>query len=290
MAGKKILLDAPSSKPALGYAGIARALAGVISKNEPNFAIGIFGGWGSGKTTLMRAVSAALLPAEGVVVADFNAWGRARATVAGPAARRDQDGGSGVRSHRRRALAGSFARLLHVSAKIIRVLASGLSISAAPFKYDVKAALDVLAGSRDEEPKSLYAAAFGELRSTFTELKDVGVSRLVVFVDDLDRCLPAAALDVLESMKLFFDFPGFIFVVGMDEAAIDRAITTKPGAPALLPGDRPGREYAKKIFQISYTLPFMRPEQLDHLLPSMYTDARIEGEQLSDLRERVGPT
>ena len=38
--------------------------------------------------------------------------------------------------------------------------------------------------------------------------------RFVVFIDDLDRCLPDKALQVLESMKLFFDLDGFVFVVG----------------------------------------------------------------------------
>jgi predicted KAP-like P-loop ATPase len=41
------------------------------------------------------------------------------------------------------------------------------------------------------------------------------VAKIVIFVDDLDRCLPDNALDVIESMKLFFDLPGFVFVVGL---------------------------------------------------------------------------
>jgi hypothetical protein len=73
VAGKKILLDAPTDRPALGYEGIAAAFADIITNSQPNFAIGIFGGWGSGKTTLMSAIKAAL-PAEGILAVDFNAW------------------------------------------------------------------------------------------------------------------------------------------------------------------------------------------------------------------------
>jgi hypothetical protein len=65
-------------------------------------------------------------------------------------------------------------------------------------------AFDALAapGQQDISPKSLYVAAFGELQAASRDLADAGVTRIVVFVDDLDRCLPANALDVLESMKL----------------------------------------------------------------------------------------
>ena len=167
--------------------------------------------------------------------------------------------------------------------------------------------LDALApgSASDQEdiaPKSLYVAAFGELRTAFQDLADAGITRIVVFVDDLDRCLPVNALDTLESIKLFFDLPGFVFVVGLDESAVDRALATKLTAavvspPAAIddvttaavaaPRGQLGREYAKKIFQVPYTLPVMLPVQLDDLLKSMYDEGGIEGDQLADLSTRV---
>jgi hypothetical protein len=302
MVGKKILLDAPTDRPTLGYANIARTFASIITDSRPRFAIGIFGGWGSGKTTLMGAIKSELT-GQGVVTVDFNAWrferepqllvpllDTIRAAVI-DYAQRDPNTAKKVRA---------FAERL---GKIVRALASGLSGSAGiPYaitvNYDAKAALDALdaiSGSRDGfTPKSLYVAAFEELRAAFGDLTAAGVTRIVVFVDDLDRCLPTGALDVLESMKLFFDFPGFIFVVGMDDTAIDRAIEAKLAASPIPANSshyvgRLGREYAKKIFQIPYSLPVMLPEQLDNLLPAMYSEAGIDGEQLADLRLRVRP-
>jgi predicted KAP-like P-loop ATPase len=45
--------------------------------------------------------------------------------------------------------------------------------------------------------------------------------RIVVFIDDLDRCAPDRALEVLESLKTFFDIEGFVYVVGMNSESIN---------------------------------------------------------------------
>src|ERR1044071_1229644 len=71
--GFRILLDAPTVEPALGFKAVAAALAALIEESEPQFAVGIFGGWGSGKTTLMNAVEARL-DRETAIPVYFNAW------------------------------------------------------------------------------------------------------------------------------------------------------------------------------------------------------------------------
>ena len=42
----KMLLDASTTTPALGYGEIGTALATIISQSEPRFTVGIFVGWG----------------------------------------------------------------------------------------------------------------------------------------------------------------------------------------------------------------------------------------------------
>jgi len=104
-------------------------------------------------------------------------------------------------------------------------------------------------------------------------------------------------------MKLFFDLPGFVFVVGLDEEVVERAVCTKfpnwdkqqaspEGQPEAVDKVRNwwlGREYVKKIFQVPYSLPAMVPEQLDDLLKSMYREAGLGSAQLHDLEARVRP-
>ncbi len=51
--------------------------------------------------------------------------------------------------------------------------------------------------------------------------------KIVVFIDDLDRGVPEKALEVLESIKIFFDITGMIFVIGMDIDSIHSIVKTK---------------------------------------------------------------
>jgi len=68
----KILLDAPPAEPKLSFPRTAAALAQVVQDSSPRFSVGIFGEWGSGKTTLMHAIRRALLPT--IATVGFNAW------------------------------------------------------------------------------------------------------------------------------------------------------------------------------------------------------------------------
>src|SRR4030095_33925 len=45
-----------------------------------------------------------------------------------------------------------------------------------------------------------------------------------VLVDDLDRCLPDVALDLLEAIKIFFEEVDFIFIVAADENLIGQGL------------------------------------------------------------------
>lgn len=84
--------------------------------------------------------------------------------------------------------------------------------------------------------------------------------RLVVFIDDLDRCLPEQAISVLEAIKVFVNIPGCIFVLGMDRAIIQHGIRVRykefaltGNGAAIFPIE--GRDYLEKIVQVAFQLP-----------------------------------
>ncbi|MEW5719547.1 MAG: SUMF1/EgtB/PvdO family nonheme iron enzyme [Chloroflexota bacterium] len=93
--------------------------------------------------------------------------------------------------------------------------------------------------------------------------------RLVVFVDDLDRCLPEKAIEVLEAIKLFLDVRGCIFLLGLDQEVVTRGIKVKyrdfavdEGAASdkHIPID--GAYYLEKIIQLPFRLPKIEPRAM----------------------------
>ena len=79
------------------------------------------------------------------------------------------------------------------------------------------------------------------------------VERVVVLVDDLDRCLPSAVMATLESIKLFLAVPQMAFVIAADQDMVRDSIavslgeTNRSGAFAV--------RYLEKIIQLPITLP-----------------------------------
>lgn len=67
--------DIPAPSPEFGYALLADALLGVLRADRQGaFVLGIHGPWGTGKTTLLRAVQARLQKDPASILVAFNAW------------------------------------------------------------------------------------------------------------------------------------------------------------------------------------------------------------------------
>src|SRR5660397_114055 len=80
-------------------------------------------------------------------------------------------------------------------------------------------------------------------REDFKELlEEAEIERLVVLIDDLDRCLPPTIIQTLEAIKLFLSVGNVAFVIGADERLVHYAVRER--FPEL-PGDRVdvGRDY-----------------------------------------------
>jgi len=111
--------------------------------------------------------------------------------------------------------------------------------------------------------------------------------RLIVFVDDLDRCLPEKALEILEAIKLFLNVPRTIFVLGMDREIVRRGIESHYGI-FLRPkdgeqgGELPinGDVYLQKLIQLPFNLPPLdsggRKKFIQKLEEQMSTDSSLD--------------
>lgn len=96
-----------------------------------------------------------------------------------------------------------------------------------------------------------------EFRKAFDELLDEAkVKQLIVLVDDLDRCLPATAIETLEAIRLFVFTSKTAFVVAADEAMIEYAVRQHfPDLPGTTGPRTYSQNYLEKLIQVPFRLP-----------------------------------
>jgi hypothetical protein len=102
------------------------------------------------------------------------------------------------------------------------------------------------------------------------------IDRVILYVDDLDRCPPAKVLEVLEAVHLLLALELFIVVVGVDPRWLQRSLRHqyRDLAMSKSPETDPYLwampvEYLEKIFQIPLTLPAMQPRGYVRLIASL---------------------
>lgn len=94
-------------------------------------------------------------------------------------------------------------------------------------------------------------------------LEKARVKRLVVFVDELDRCSPHQVVDILDTIRTFLDVDGTVFIVAADQNVLERALTervrqTTP-SDATNPYYSSGSAYLDKVFHYQTSLPSLLP-------------------------------
>ncbi len=85
--------------------------------------------------------------------------------------------------------------------------------------------------------------------------------RLVIFIDDLDRCLPEQCVEVFESIKLFLNSKRCVFVIGLNKEQIRKAFEVKFGEKG-----PSGLHYMEKFVQLQFDLPRKNPLEVQSFL------------------------
>jgi KAP family P-loop domain len=273
------------AKDGLGFGTYANVLAQAARGTPGPFTIGVFGEWGTGKTSLMRLVQTDLDTSDNVVTVWFNAW------------RFEKE------EHPIVPLVGTIiqelekyqpkkAKLKDSTRGLIRALravAYGFSAKSTvkvPGFAEVEAsfvAKDMIDRREQITPdplldRSLYYGAFNALESI--ELPED--LRIVVLIDDLDRCFPNQAIRLLESIKLVLAQRGFIFVLGVARQVIEGYLQHRYATEFGIK-DFKGQLYLDKIVQLPFHIP-PNAGRMDEFC------ARVLEGQPPDIAQQLGAT
>lgn len=126
-----------------------------------------------------------------------------------------------------------------------------------------KKELDIITGHDtynnllEEIDKGNTSKFIGQFRELFEQMvKDAGYRAIVVYIDDLDRCNPKRIIECLEAVKLFVSVDRTAFVIGADERIIEYAIKQHyPIEQKKEEISSPFSDYLEKLIQLPYKLP-----------------------------------
>jgi hypothetical protein len=257
--GIPIVGDVARSDPRLGFDAYATALADAIRGGSPaQFTIGIYGPWGSGKSSLLNAIAKKLSHDADIIPVLFDAW--------------RYEGASHIIVPLLHAIYTATESLSNatVSDKVrIALLAvvRSITISLGPLS---------LSGANLSPPNAAeeITRLDDEFGKPYAEMRAIGQTlgnrRIAVLIDDLDRCSPEKVVSLLESINLVMDVPGFVFVLALDYDVLAKAVASRyPYAS--------GHVFIEKMIQVPFRVPRLElPKEgfLGELIPDWEQRAR----------------
>ena len=159
---------------------------------------------------------------------------------------------------------------------------SGLLLDVAVVAAPSLATLRGLFGKGEEAAKAaavrnLEVKGVEEMRHAVRELfRAAGERRTVVIVDDLDRCLPEVAFDVLETLKIVLAECAtaetkMLFIVPVDRKILERGLTARLGSDGGPPGAN-ARRYLEKIVQRGISISEVRDSKPAQLIAGHFPE------------------
>jgi predicted KAP-like P-loop ATPase len=121
------------------------------------------------------------------------------------------------------------------------------------------------------------------------EAKNTDGRKLIVFIDDLDRCEPGTAYRVLEAIKVYLNLDNCLFVLGMDMQEVERMLAQKYEKLYKKEGQHQqelrnhARLYLEKICQDVFHLPVLDADTREAYFCTLLKDLKISKDPQSAL-------
>ena len=260
--------------------GVARAIHRVIASSPSGWStrIGLYGRWGTGKTSVLNFLEAIESESKSLVVR-MSAWSAANESdlIATLYEALDQ---KLAKSSDPVPAASRLKRVLQRAGLMAQGTGASEMAGVAADSYlpGAGAALKA-AGNFVLSKLRLDRADLEELRTLATA---AGYPRVVVFIDDLDRADPRLLPKALLALREMLDWPDFAFVLAFDKAVIARAL----GEYSSAFGESADR-FLEKIIDVPFDLPAPTAAQAQRLAEQALGDCC---DFLSaEVRRRIAP-
>ncbi|MDR6415576.1 P-loop NTPase fold protein [Pseudarthrobacter sulfonivorans] len=260
-----IIVDSPRKDPQLGFQSYVRALSAAVAGGNPaRYTVGLYGPWGTGKSSILSALKIELGEAfPDSTVVEFDAWRHERAgNLLAPllwAVKNEFD-----KKQDAPGKASTKKSAKEVATRIGRLL-GGFELGLFGV---VNFRIPTASEAGQDESSSSSATPVDNYMQMYAKLLEVGnalsdSARVVVLIDDLDRCSPERVVQVIEAIRLLMDIDGFVFVLAIDYDVLIDAVSEKyPHVDA--------HRFIEKIIQVPFRIPNIKVA--GDLLPSIVPD------------------
>lgn len=290
--------DSESSEDFLNFSEIADQIGTLATSPDLlPVSIGVFGTWGTGKSTVLRLVESKLEKATpSPIIIKFDAWlyqgyDDSKAALMEVVADRlleEATANEGVLAKAKR-FAGrvNYFRALAMAADVgvgmalgvppglltragnaIGAMVSGQfgTAEADTIKDAGKATAETWSKLIKPEEERTPPKEIAAFRKEFGEILRDLKRPLLVFIDNLDRCLPDVAIGTLEAIRLFLFIEGTAFVIAADEDMIRHSVAKHFSDP----NARHVHDYLDKVIQVPFRVPQTGVEDVRAYMYSLF--------------------
>jgi len=289
----------------------------VTNPNLLPLTIGVFGDWGSGKSSIMRMLEKKLKNDKKVLTIYFNSWlfeGYEDAKVSLlenillELSRKENLSDVGKKKLLELLSRVDYMKMATDGIKkygknIIDIFSTGGVFTALEAGYSMitNDTIDEIKkdGFSDfdkyikQEQDNTTKNSIKTFRRDFEELiSATDYDSVVIFVDDLDRCMPERVIDTLEAIKLFLSVPNTAFVIGADERIIKHSIsmhlqlhTFNNNSEYLQNTQQIVTDYIEKLIQIPYRIPKLSPSEIESYNNLLFSNSFVNKDDFEKIYE-----
>ena len=290
--------DRETNVDLLGHRRIAQTIVEIIREDELRpITIGIQGSWGAGKTSILSLIESELTDDPETLCLTFNGWlyqgyedTKSALMESVVHALLDKRGAGTKALEMGKSLFKriNWLKAAKTAGSLALTTAIGLPPAALWNLSGLAASAKGLVGDKpesdDDDPwlKPEEATVPAQIQAFRKELQDLikesSVERLVVLVDDLDRCLPGAVIDILEAVKLFLFVEGSVFIIAADEQMIEYAVRRHfPDLPVSQADYT--KHYLEKLIQIPIRVPSLNSLQTQNYIRFLLLQNHLQNDK-----------
>jgi predicted KAP-like P-loop ATPase len=221
----------------------AKRIANTIinRNNEECIVIGIYGSWGEGKTSVINFIGEEINQIDNIISIKFNPW----------------------RYNEENSLLEQFFQKLATSLDA-NLKTKGEKFGSLLSKYGGLLKVDIpilgvnLGDIAEAAGESMSEVDIETLKERIGELLKACDSKVVIFIDDIDRLEKVEIHSIFRLVKLTADFLNTTYVLSFDDDMVSAAIGERFGAG----NQKSGQNFLEKIIQVPLRIPMARPEAL----------------------------